>query len=806
MKTFLIIDANSLIHRSFHALPPFTTPGGEPVGAIYGAANTIIKTIKEIGPDYIAAAFDRPEPTFRKKEFKEYKAHRPVTPNELISQIKKTRELFKEFNVRTLEEPGFEADDIIGTLVKRFSKSIDKIIILTGDLDTLALVKDESVTVKTPGKKGSTTSYDQKAVFERYGIEPEKMADFKALVGDSSDNIPGIEGIGPKRASEVIKKYGSLEKILKKNKTSDPLLEKITSQRKNVLLFKKLVTIDTNVPILLKLKDFKFEPPENEKLIEYFKDLGFSSLVKRLSLEDDIKNIDPRTIDAKEVLFVEDGFEKIRRLRIDLSSDKIKIAHNWKTILKTAISEKLSIKEPLFDLSLAHWLISPASETLLPPSSPKEGLESFYILKEKIINLSLERVFYDIEMPTIPVLARMEKWGIKINRKKLLNLKKELDKETGVLSGEIHKLAGEEFNINSPKQVGNILFKKLGIKSDNKSKKPKTGKERLILIEEEHPIVKLIIKYRESFKIKTGFVEPLLKASNRKPRMETEFNQAGAITGRIISEKPNLQNLPQESRWSKKLRSSFESEKGWSFLSIDYSQLELRLLAHLSGDDDLKRSFLRNEDVHKKTAARILGIPEKNITPSLRKIGKVLNFGIIYGMGSRLIAQTAGIDKDQASLFLKKYFDLFPGVGKWREDVKREALSTGFIKNLNGRRRRVSDIPGANISKIERIAINMPVQSLEADILKLALINCSKLIIRKGWEGKSAKIILPIHDELLFEVKDDILNEAVDLLKKETEKTYSISVPLKVEIKKGKDWGSLNKFNGSENENNFSFL
>lgn len=759
MKNLLLIDANSLIHRAFHALPPLTTPDGQPIGAIYGLAGTLLKILGSNPPDYIAACFDRPEPTFRKEMFSDYKAHRPATAEELISQIVKARELFEKFNIPIFEKSGYEADDLIGSLVNIFKNQPDlKITILTGDLDTLQLITNDRIIVQT-FKKGvnDIIVYNEKAVIERYGFKPKHLPDYKGLAGDSSDNIPGVKGVGPKTAAKILSQYKTLENFFQKleKEPKNPLRSKFLPFKEIALFSKKLATIDASIPLATTLEKLKYSGLPEEKLIKYFSELGFQSLINRLSRQ----SVQPSTNTPPE-------------------------------------------------LSIAGWLLDPDQKDLSFAALGRRFLhkESFSIeelinfINQKIDEYGLRFVFEKIELPLIPILKEMGKTGIKINAQKLNDLKKQAQTELDKLAKKIYESGETVFNINSPKQVSKIIFQKLNLKTV-KNKKTGTGQQStaeqvLFELKNEHPLIPLLLEYRETFKIKSTYLDPLTKLIASDGRLHTHFVQTGTATGRLSSEKPNLQNIPQSSKWAQPLRNVFEAEKGWRLVSFDYSQIELRILAHESQDPKLKEAFFNNLDVHQLTASQIFGVSLDKVTPTMRRMAKTLNFGIIYGMGTKAFAEQSGLNKTDAQKFIKEYFQDFPQIKIWQEKIKAEARTFGFVKNANGRRRWFLQILSGNTraqAEAERAAINMAIQSLGADIIKMAMIKTSDIIKERGWQEK-VKLILSIHDELLFEIRDDMVNLITPVLKESMEKIYKLDVPLKVEIKQGLTWGNLEVF------------
>lgn len=831
MRILLLIDANSLIHRCFHALPPLTAPDGRPTQALYGLANILLKIFpvggesalarKEEKPDYAAALFDRPEPTFRKDEYKEYKAQRPKAPAELVSQIIEAHNLFEKFGVKTFEKAGFEADDFIATFVKKFGDKPDlKIVILTGDLDTLQLVKGDKVVVRVFRKGISDTFiYNEQAVLDRYGLMPNQMTDYKALVGDPSDNIKGVPGVGPKTASDLLSKFENIEGIYNNLESDEKLKKKLGPFRERVELSKKLVTLVSETPLEVSLDDLKVVS-KNEELKDYFRNLGFESLLKRIggasspSIKSGLsKNKRGR---ASRGLFDSKKSEEVLLLlpnsqfKEDYLSPKIKIGFELKKLIKNLWEGGRDLLPPYFDLSVAFWLLEPDFKNYEPEEVFKNFLskewsgtaanieEAYDFCKKKIDEFELSDVFNNIEMPLLRILAEMEKNGIGISLDKLELLREKIEKRLDELGKEIYKLAGEEFNINSPKQLREILFQKLGIGKKFVKKTEggqfSTSAENLKAISSLHPIVNLILEYRDGFKILSTYVIPIKNFVGKDGRLRTEFNQTGTATGRLSSETPNLQTIPQESFWAKDLRSAFEARKEFSFVSFDYSQLELRILAALSEDPRMMEAFKENIDIHKITASRVLGIPLEKVGEKERRLAKTLNFGLIYGMGITAFSEVAGISRSEAEVFAANYFREFSRVKEWQEEVKNQARSLGYVKTLTGRRRYVKNILSRSpreVSFFERAAINHPIQGLGADIIKLATIKTREALGEKWNNG--VELVLSVHDELLFEIRDDMIKEVAPLIKEAMEKAYSLSVPLVVEVACGKDLSRLEK-------------
>ncbi len=802
----LLIDANSLIHRAFHALPPLTTSDGRPSGALYGLSSLLLKILREQKPDYAAAAFDRPEKTFRKELFENYKATRPTAPDELITQIIEARKTFDAFGIPTFEKAGYEADDIIGTLAEKFGENAESsIIILTGDLDTLQLIRGDKTVVMILKKGVSEVAvYDENAVVERYGLHPLELVDYKGLVGDKSDNIPGVKNIGPKTAEKLISRHGKLENLFASPDLKDPAVLKALPHKDIALLSKKLATIDRNVPLVVEAKKLRWEE-QKEKLEKYFREWNFGSLAQRIG----IKTFPEKpggTEKVKENTKILNAFfvsSATDLTETRLISKNTKVAWEWKPIIKELMKQKRDVPANLFDLSIAAWLLDPDGADFSPSAiaekySSSEWSNLFPMTKRRLEQNGLEHLFESVEMPLVEVLAKMELTGIRIDRGAAEDTQKELRRSLEKLSSAIYREAGTTFNINSPEQVSKIVFEKLKIKP-GKTRKTKGGRlstsfDALSRIKDVE-IIRLLLEYREGFKMLTTYLKPILDFTGDDGRLRTTFLQTGTSTGRIASEKPNLQNIPQESAWSKKIRDAFTAENGFTLVSFDYSQLELRLLAHVSDDNNLKDAFRKGTDIHQLTASQIFGVPLHLVTKKERRIGKTLNFGIVYGMGARSLSETSGVSFAEAEAFIKKYFAGFPSIQAWQEQTKAGAAQRGFVSDLNGRKRWFRESPNPRMqAENERAAINMPIQGLGADILKKAMIASNALVKTANEMGDSARLLLAIHDELLFEIRDDILMDIVPRIVNAMEYAEKLGVPLTVDVKQGKRWGSLETY------------
>ncbi len=857
MKTLLLIDANALIHRAFHALPPLTTPAGEPIGAVYGLATVMLKIFREKKPDFIAAAFDRPEATFRKEKYEQYKIHRPKAPDELVFQLKKSRELMEKFGVAVFEAPGFEADDLIGSLAEKFKEEKEepdlKILIFTGDLDALQLVVNGKVAVETLKKGvGETKIYDEEAVRERYGVPPERLIDFKGLVGDPSDNIPGVPQVGPKTAAALLGRFGTLEGVYANlenlrqgTKKERALFDKLSGHREQAFLSKELATIRRDAPAAAKLSDLKTPPLPKEKLAGYFGALGFRSLVARLNegqkgsgkreAKNEARNeekTDERAEKGEErtgkngereeggaFFLPEENEGELPPKEILESPEILKVGFGLKPFFKILKKRGIFFKPPFFDLQIAAWLLGPDGKNfdwqsvcvkLLKESRGdfRSALpELFNATAKKLEENGLLELLRRVEMPLVEILAEMEERGVKTDGGVLKSLNGELEKELKRLEEEICVAAGEKFNVNSPKQLADILFGKLKIPAKRAKRTAggalSTDAESLLAIKNAHPIVAPLLEYREAFKLKTTYVEPILELISPDGRLRTTFVQTGTATGRLSSQNPNLQNIPQEFRqdfhsprmpsWVKALRRAFVAPEGFSLAAFDYSQVELRILASVSGDEKMLDAFSRGLDIHKMTAAQIFNVSLAEVTPKMRNVAKTLNFGVVYGMGPTAFSKASGLSRDEAKKFIGEYFDDFPQVRIWQEKTKEEAKILGFVKTEMGRKRWLPHATSFHprfMAEAERAAVNMPIQGLAADIIKLAMIETEREIKKRNWRDK-ARLLLSIHDELLFEIKDDILEEASAVIKKTMESVYKLKTPLKVKAATGGNWDAL---------------
>lgn len=844
MKKLILIDGNALVHRAFHALPPLTSPSGIVVNAVFGFNSILIKTVKDLKPDYIAAAFDLAGPTFRHEEFAEYKVHRERAPDELYAQIPLVKNTLEAFGIPIYEKPGYEADDLIGTLATKAKTEKDlQVIIATGDLDTLQLVDGKKVVVFTLRKGvNDTVTYDEEAVKTRYNLSPHQLNDYRGLKGDPSDNIPGVPGIGEKTASELIKKFGGLEKLYKvlenkkllaKEKISPKMIEKLVQNKEQAFFSKHLSTVVTDLEVDFSLAKIEWKKNADlAKIEKVFRDFGFASLLKRLpeiglsaqaslgqppAIQENLnfqqgptqkkkEDFDP---DAKN-LYVTDINNENMLKKIWTNSDLALIGYDLKHLFRLLIGQGIHIKNTVFDIKIAAYLLSPDRKDYdfseiyyeefkeVPSEDPELKSAYFWKLKNrlwgKMRSSNLLKVFEDIEMPLIKVLAEMEFAGIKIDTESLTELLKSTSKELAILEKKIYKFADGEFNINSPQQLSEILFSRLNIKGRVRKTGGgalSTAAPELEKLREEHPIIDLVLQYRELQKLKTTYIEPFPHLVDKKDkRLHTTYNQTGTATGRLASQEPNLQNIPTKTELGQEFRKAFIAENGYQLVSFDYSQIELRIVAHIAKDEKMIGVFRGGEDIHTATAAEIFEVKPDKVTKEMRNQAKVLNFGIIYGMGPLGFARAAGVTTQRAREFITKYFADFAGVARYMEEIKGKAHKNGYVETIMGRRRSLpeiySTIPQLQ-SQAERMAINHPIQGTAADLIKIAMIKVYDFIHRES-NDNDVKLLLQVHDELVFEIKNELVQKLAPKLKQIMEQVYKLDVPLIVDVKFGDNW------------------
>ena len=843
MEKLVVIDGNSLINRAFYALPLLSNKDGEYSNAIYGFTNMLLKVINEANPSHIVVAFDYGKKTFRNDLFKDYKGTRKGTPEELKPQFAILKRLLDAMNITYIEKQGVEADDIIGSIAKKFSVPT---IILTGDKDSLQLIDDSTEVWLTKKGISEVAVMNRDSFFEEYGIEPIQMIDLKSLMGDSSDNIPGVKGIGEKTAIGLLKEFGTTENLYENlDKQKGKLLEKLQTDKDMAFLSKNLATIKTDVAISHSLDDFKYDYPFGREVFDIFMQYNFNSLIKRqeiykegegkVKLQKDYKVVEIKTKEelldalakaksAKTISFdinnfvsfsvdgeteykvsimqdllgngfsLEDVLVAMQEIFVD--KNILKICNDRKKILKQ-FDNIISLEENVFDTLLAYYLISggdkvTVAEMLLNYKCNEEYIACcIYDLKttfeKQLKDLDLEKLYYEVELPLEMTLYNMEKTGFKLDRDVLIELQKNYSMQVQELQKMIYDLAGKEFNLQSPKQMAQVLFEDLSLKTT--SKKLSTSAEILEEISNQHPIVPLIIRYRHIQKLVSTYLEPFDALTKNESIIHTEFKQMLTSTGRLSSIEPNLQNIPTRTEEGKALRKMFVSkfENGY-LVSADYSQIELRLLAHFSEDKNLLYAYNNGQDIHMQTASEVFGVPFQEVTPQMRRDAKTVNFGIIYGMSDYGLSQSLGCPVYMAREYMNTYFTKYSGVKDYTERSIEFAKQNGYVKTLLNRRRKILEISSSNYMTRkfgERASMNMPLQGTASDIIKLAMVKVDSEIKKRNLKSK---LILQIHDELIIDTADGELNEIITLLKDTMENVVKLKVPLEVDVNAGKDY------------------
>ena len=835
-KLFLI-DATALCYRAFYAIRSLSTSFGQPTNAIYGFINMLNKILKEKNPQFLAVCFDVSRDTFRLKKFAEYKIKRPPMPDELSSQIPLIKEVISAYGITIFEQEGYEADDIIATLARKAKEEGISTTIVSSDKDMLQLV-DEDTVVFSPYKDEGII-YDEKKVSERFGIGPERITDIVALMGDDVDNIPSVPGIGEKTAVALIKEFGSSEKLL--SNIDKIKSEKIKTAIKNnidtIKLNKELAVLDKKIDLDFNLDKLKLTEPNHRELFRLFKFLEFKKLLKDLEVrEDKTPDMGVDTFQDKElkdlinpqdelilcgdnlgslIFHAKGKFFRITHpganLKAILSNPQIKkIGHDLKKINVSLAKQDTVLDGLYFDTMVAGYLINPSKSGYnlndlawdyldgLLKSDSMNNVEAVNIIKQlkpklerELRDKSLFNLFTEIEMPLVEVLARMELTGIKLDLEILNKLSKDLEERLIKLIEDIYELSGCQFNINSPKQLRGILFEKLKLPIIKRSKTgPSTDEEVLRKLANKHKLPALLLEYRQLTKLKSTYIDALPDLVDPKTgRIHTSFNQTATETGRLSSSEPNLQNLPIKTDLGRNIRRAVIAfSKDSYLLSCDYSQVELRILAHLSKDKNLISAFKDNKDIHKITASLIYGLEGKDITESMRDTAKRVNFGIIYGLTSFGLSRDLGISIDEAQGFIEAYFSRYPKVKDYVQEQINHAKKEGFVTTILGRRRYIPEINNKNQSirlLAERQAINAPIQGSASDLIKLAMVKIHEQI---KINALKTRMIIQIHDELVFDVFKEEMAEFVDLAMDKMENVLKLDVPIKVDIKKGKNW------------------
>lgn len=860
MDKLLLVDGNSIMNRAFYGVPDLTNSSGMHTNAVYGFLNIIFKFIDEEKPTHMAVAFDLHAPTFRHKMYPEYKGTRKGMPEELRMQVPYIKDIVKCLNIAVVEKEGYEADDILGTLAKKAQDAGMEAVIVSGDRDLLQ-VSDRHIKIRIPKTiKGQTTveDYYPEQVMEKYNVTPKEFIELKALMGDSSDNIPGVPKVGEKTAQELITAYHSIEGIyehideLKKASVKQSFLD----NRELADLCLKLVTINIDAPINLDFSNYLYDVKFTEEGLNIVKQLSLKTYIKKF--EDnltgttvsefvlpeyriidnfvDASGLENILLNSKILSFVETPFgtgilsdseyyfvKGITFFDKDLFLDK-----NFDSLKGVILTEEASsffknikdnhlknlsrgITEKIFAFDLAGYLLNPLnnnydleslSNDYLQLGVPKEFSEEKDIIKVLCIRKSLYEVlsklltdteqddlYKNIEMPLSLVLYEMEKDGIAVDTKALREYGAGLADSITTLEKQIYEEAGHEFNILSPKQLGVVLFEEMNLPSGKKTKTGySTNADILNKLAEDYPFVQKILDYRTYTKLKSTYAEGLLSAVSEDGRIHSHFLQTVTATGRISSAEPNLQNIPIKTELGRELRKVFVPKVGCFFADADYSQIELRVLAHLSNDSFLTDAFNNGEDIHSVTASAVFGVNKDEVTPLMRRTAKVVNFGIIYGMSSFSLGQDLKISKKEADEYIEGYFAKYPGIKKYLDDCVKWAMECGFSVTALKRRRPIPELKAAQFMQKEfgkRVAMNAPVQGTAADIMKLAMINVRDALLSNNLESR---ILIQVHDELLLEVKADEKDKALNILKEEMEKAYKMCVPLLVDLQTGDNW------------------
>ncbi len=785
----MILDAHAILHRAYHALPDFSSPTGEPTGALYGVVTMLLKIIEEFKPEYLVACYDLPEPTYRHDAFDGYKAKREKIDEALVAQIDRSREVFAAFGIAIFERSGFEADDLLGSIahLTKTEKNL-RVVIASGDMDTLQCVDKTRVQVYTL-KKGikDTILYDEATVIDRFGFPPKLVPDYKGLRGDTSDNIPGIVGIGEKTATTLITTFGSLEKIYKalaKNEQAfldaglSPRLVSLLKEGKEEAEFSKmLATIRTDALPSFTVTDTRWrERADTDAILKLFSEFGFRTVTDRVRK---LFELAPAATEVDDNITPE--------------------AHKEAAILLWLLESERT------NGTVADIL--EYGRSFLKANNWEETVKA---LKQKVKEQGLWHIFTDIEQPLIPVIEMMQQTGITLDVKYLKQLSKELHVELVTLEKRIYQHAGKEFNINSPKQLGDILFDTLGLKIKNARKtaggQRSTKESELEKLKGTHPIIEDILRYRELQKLVSTYIDTLPTMVDKDGKLHTTFLQTGTTTGRMGSKDPNIQNIPTRTKEGRAIRKAFVASPGYTLVAIDYSQIELRIAAIMSHDPNLIDIFKRGEDVHRGVALRVFGVNAEEVTDNMRRQAKVINFGILYGMGVNALRQNLGGDtsRQEAQAFLTAYFQTFTHLSEYLEDTKTAARKEGYTETLFGRRRHfpgiTSSVPFIR-AQAERMAINAPIQGTAADIVRIAMVQIAAHI--KGHKlVDTVRLLLQIHDELVFEVKTSDVKAQVPpllhLMEHALDEKETYGVPILAEVKIGPNWEEMEKLNRTD--------
>ncbi len=857
----LVLDGNSILNRAFYGVKGLATKEGFFTNGIYGFLTTLQKVKEETSPNAIAIAFDVKKPTFRHKAYEGYKAKRKGMPEDLAKQLPILKELLGYLGLSIIECEGFEADDILGTLAKKCEETGDECIIATGDRDSLQLVS-ENVSVRitaTKFGKPEVTLYDKDKIFEKYGVTPKQLIDIKAIQGDSSDNIPGVAGIGEKGANELIRKFKNLDYIydnIDKIDIKEGMRKKLKEGKESAYMSKMLGTVRTDVPIDTDINLFIPKECNTEKALNLMNKLEFFSLIDKIGLRERNdstnkvqsgiiykilrENIDLEhlykelkqnksvrflaEINSKNVILIgiitnsiiyvisekQSGFvEFVKKLFEDSSIEKQ--THNVKSLILALKSLDINPKNIKFDTMLAAYLLNPSASdySLDRLCNEYEGTKASFEGEENeslLVNLSIlnsiidklkeniekngqQKLLYDIEIPLSKLLAEMEDLGFGVDAEGIEKYGEMLDKKIYEMQKQIYDYVGYEFNINSPKQLGSALFEGLGLPVGKKTKSGySTSAEVLEGIRYAHPVVDDILEYRTLTKLKSTYCDGMIKVIEKDGRIHSKFNQVETRTGRISSTEPNLQNIPVRTDIGRELRRFFIAKEGHVLVDADYSQIELRVLAHVANDENMIEAFKNNEDIHAITASQVFHIPSEMLTPLMRSRAKAVNFGIVYGISAFSLSKDIGVTVKEAKEYINNYLNHYSGVSRYMKEVVEDAEEKGYVETMFKRRRYLPEITSSNFnlrSFGKRVAMNMPIQGAAADIIKIAMLKVENRLIA---ENLKSKLILQVHDELIVEAPEDESKKVAAILKEEMEKAVNLKVPLIAETSIGKTW------------------
>lgn len=847
MKKLMILDGNSVVNRAFYGVRPLNAPDGTPTNAVYGFLAILQKLFEGEAPDSLCVAFDLPAPTFRHEMYEGYKAQRKPMPEELAVQMPLLKETLDAMHIRRLEAAGWEADDVLGAVSAICEKSGWACEIVTGDKDSFQLITETTSVLHVKSRMGQTETilYDRARFEEEYGFAPPLMVDLKALMGDASDNIPGVPGIGEKTALDLVRRYGRVADIyagLDSLDIKDSVRKKLAAGRESAEMSYTLATISREAPVELKPEDASWSRDFGPELYAVLDRLGFRRFIEKWGLApapEAVQEAESRAMPELSALTAQEAEARIRAaetlglalpgddldslslcdgeaiftlnwgelgedynrlLRLVFSPEVKKSAHGVKDLMGLALAEGLGTEGFVFDTELAAYVLDPTesgydlgklTKRYLGAELPeaRAALELMAPMRAKLAENGAEKLYFDIELPLCQVLAEMERAGFLVDRKALADFGESLTAGIDALQRGIWELAGHEFNINSPKQLGEVLFDELMLPAGKKTKTGwSTNADILEKLIGKHPIIGDILEYRMLTKLKSTYADGLLKVISADGRIHTNFRMTVTATGRLSSTEPNLQNIPVRRELGAQIRRMFVAAPGCVLVDADYSQIELRLLAHISGDETMQNAFKSGEDIHAVTASQVFGLPLAEVTPAQRSSAKAVNFGIVYGISAFSLAQDIKVSPAEARAYIDAYMQKYHGVREYMDRVIAEAKERGYVETLFGRRRPVPELKASNFNTRsfgERVARNMPIQGTAADIIKLAMVNVRRRLCAEGME---ARLILQVHDELIAECPEREAERVAALLEEEMERAVTLSVPLTAEAHSGHSW------------------